>query len=365
MNSYTSKICHNCGFESESPFQYCPNCGQKNTDGKITLSALWAEFKDAVFNIESRTWRTLKNLFIPGRLTVEYFSGRHRQYLHPLRLLLATSVLFIIAMSFQEFQSATNHSYNVKDRILKNYERQRLYRVLVSITDSTHKIFPQQQTQIITDTILTALNDSLRNLLFESGNKFANKYGDKYGDSIDVNHYASFGSKGIERISKRDFLNMDEEELAAVYKKEASILDRLILKQKVKLIKDESKLSAALIGHSTWAFLLMMPCLALVLYLLYIRRRYFYVEHLIFAFHFQAFSFIVLTFLIAGIDIFPRWIFLMFGAITWVYLFISMLQVYKQSRVKTLLKSLLFSISYGGLFVLLLIGTIFISFILL
>ncbi len=365
MNSFSSKICHNCGFESESPFHYCPNCGQKHTDGKITLSALWTEFKNAVFNIESRTWRTLTNLFIPGRLTLEYFAGKHRQYIHPLRLLLATSVLFIISMSLHDFQSATNHSYNIKDRILKNYERQRLFRILVKITDSTHKIFPEPQTQLITDTILTALNDSLRNLLFESGNKFANKYGDKYGDSIDVNRYASFGSEGIERISKRDFLTMDEEELAAVYKKEASSIDRLILKQKVKLIKDESKLSAALIGHSTWAFLLMMPCLALVLYLLYVRRRYFYVEHLIFAFHFQAFSFIMLAFLIAGINLFPQWIFITFGAITWGYLFISMLQVYKQSRIKTLFKSLVFSISYGGLFALLLIGTVFVSFILL
>ena len=106
MNTSSSKICQNCNTENESPFQYCPSCGQKNTDGKITFSELWSEFKDAVFNIDSRSWRTFKNLFIPGKLTLEYFSGKHRGYVHPLRLLIVTSVLLIIAMSFQDLQSA-------------------------------------------------------------------------------------------------------------------------------------------------------------------------------------------------------------------------------------------------------------------
>ena len=357
MSIPSSKICKNCNTENESPFQYCPSCGQKNTDGKITFSELWSEFQDAVFNIESRTWRTFKNLFIPGKLTLEYFSGKHRRYVHPLRLLLVTSVLLIIAMSFQGFQSATNHSYNIKDRILKNYERQRLYGILENITDSTNAIFPEQQTEIITDTILTTFKDSLLSLL--------TKYGDQYGDTINLNQYVGSGVEKTEYISKHDFLNMDEDELVAVYKKEAGILERLIFKQKAKLLKDEKQLFATIIGHTTWAFLLMMPCLALVLYLLYVRHPYFYIEHLIFTFHLQSFSFLVLTILIVGMNVFPWWIFLPFIIIIWIYVFISMWKVYQQSISKTLFKFLLLSISYGGLFILILIGTLFISFLLL
>lgn len=365
MSTSSSKTCQNCTIENESLFPYCPNCGQKNTDGKITFSELWSEFKDSVLNIDSKTWRTLKNLLIPGRLTLEYFSGKHRRYVHPLRLLLVTSVLTIIAMSFQNFQSATNHGYNIKERILKNYERQRIYRILKKVTDNTNAIFPEQQTAIITDTILATLNDSMRVLLFESSNKFANRYGDRYGDSIDINQYVSFGSEDTEKISKHDFLNMDEDELVAVYKKEAGSLERLFFKQKAKLLKDESQLSAAIIGHTTWAVLLMMPCLALILYFLYVRHSYFYIEHLIFAFHVQSFSFLVLAILIAGMNIFPWWIFLLFMTIIWIYLFISMWKVYRQFIGKTLLKFLLLSISYGGLFFLILIGTLFISLLLL
>ena len=361
MDTSPSNTCLNCTIENESPFQYCPNCGQKNTDGRITFSELWAEFQDAVLNIDSRTWRTLKNLFIPGKLTLEYFGGKHRQYVHPLRLLIVASVLTIIAMNFQNFQSGTNHTYDIKERIFKNYERQRIFRILNKITSNVNTIYPAPQTKIIIDTILTTLNDSMRVLLFETNNESANRYGDRYGDTINLNHYASFGSEKAEMISKRDFLYLDEDELVEIYKKEAGIFERFIFKQKAKLVKDESRLFAVLVGHTTWAILLLMPCLALVLYCLYIRHPYFYIEHLIFAFHLQTFLFFVLTILILGINVFPWWIFLLLLAIIGIYVFISMWKVYQQSIGKTLLKFLLLSISYGGLFILFLIGTIFTS----
>ncbi len=365
MSPTSSNTCQNCNAKNELPFKYCSDCGQKNTNGKITFSELWSEFQDAVFNIESRTWRTFKSLFVPGKLTLEYFSGKHRRYVHPLRLLLVTSVLFIVAMTFQDFQSATNHGYNVKERILKNYERQRLYGILENITDSTNAIFPEQQTEIITDTILTAFEDSLQTILFESDNEFANRYGDKYGANININKYASFGSEGPEMISKHDFLNKSEDELVAIYKKDAGSFERLIFKQKVKHIKDESQIMSAMIGHSTWAVLLMMPCLALVLFLLNIRQHYYYVEHLIFTFHLHAFIFLVFAILIAGLNIFPWWMFPVFMVIVGIYVFVSMLKVYQQSVWKTIFKFLVLSISYGGLFVLFLLGTVVFTFILL
>ncbi len=140
MSKTSFNNCLNCNTKNQLPFKFCSNCGQKNTDGKITFSELWSEFQDSVLNIESRSWQTFKDLFIPGKLTLEYFSGKHRKYVHPLRLLLVTSVLFILAMSFQDVQSSTNHTYDIKERISKNYERQRLYRILGNITDSTNLV---------------------------------------------------------------------------------------------------------------------------------------------------------------------------------------------------------------------------------
>ncbi len=365
MSKLPPQVCQNCNTEHESAFGFCTNCGQKNTDGKISFSELWSEFLDAVFNIESRTWLTFKNLFVPGKLTLEYFVGKHRKYLHPLRLLIVTSVLFIIALNFQNFQSVTNHSYNIKERILKNYERQRIYRILENITDSTNAIFPEQHTKIVTDTILATFNDSMRVLLFESSNEAANRYGDRYNDTINLSHYIGTSGEKPEVISKHDFLNLSEDELIAIYKKEASILERLVFKQKVKLIKDESKLFAKLMGNITWAVLLLMPCLALVLYFLYFRHAYYYIEHLIYTFHCHAFFFILMTIAIVGLNVFPWWVFLFFFLGTEIYLMTSLKRVYRQPWGKTVLKLFILNISYLGLFFAFLFGTLIVSFFLL
>lgn len=353
----SNHTCQNCNTKHDSPFQFCSSCGQKNTDGKISFSELWSEFLDAVFNIESRTWLTYKNLFTPGKLTLEYFAGKHRQYLHPLRLLLVTSVFIIIASSFQDFQSATNHGYIIKDRILENYERLRLYRILENIADNTNVTFPEPQTEIITDTILTVFYDSLNHIL--------KRPGDIYGDSINLNTYVDIGFENREIISKHDFLNMDEDELVEAYKKDAGKLDQLIFRQKAKYIKDESQLSAAIMGHFTWSILLMMPCLALVLYLLFIRHKYYYIEHLIFTFHIHAFNFIIFTILIIGLNIFPWWVYLSSFIVMEIYFYISLWRVYNQSKLKTLLKFFILNISYLFLFILFLFGTLIITFLLL
>lgn len=353
-----SNKCLNCSTKNEADFQYCNNCGQKNTDGKITFSELWSEFQDAVFNIESRTWITLKNLFIPGKLTLEYFEGKHKKYVHPLRLLLVSSILVILAMSFQNFHSFTNHSYNIKDRILKNYERKQAYRITKNIADTTKTIFLDQQSEIVADTMVAMLRDSLNDLLTQ----YTNKYGDTYEDSINLNEYASFGSQKMELVSKYDFLNKEEDELVELYKKDASSLSRHIFKQKISVIKDESKHTAAIIGNATWAILLMMPCLALILYILYLRHNYYYIEHLIFSFHFHAFLFLILAVLILGFYTFPLWLFKLSLILTWIYVFISMWKVYKQSLFKTIIKFTIFSIAYFSLFLLFLVGTVLSTF---
>jgi|GEM_PF-6320099 len=228
MSTFLSNICQNCDFENESTFQFCPNCGQKNTNGRVTFSALWSEFKDAALNVDSRTWRTLKNLFVPGKLTTEYFAGKHRQYVHPLRVLIVTSIVAIIAMNFQDFDSATNNNHDVKERITQNYERQRLFRIINDIAKNTNASFPTEETAIVTDSIVELFRDSIRMLLLNTENY---QHGDKYNDSININYYAGSGGES-DWVSKRDFLTMDEDQLVETYKNDKGTLDRLFLSKK-------------------------------------------------------------------------------------------------------------------------------------
>jgi len=82
--------------------QFCPYCSQKNTNGKIRVRSFLAVFVNQVFNIESKLFKTLRDLFIPGKLTIEYFKGRHQTYFHPLRLFIVLAVIFIAFLTFSE-----------------------------------------------------------------------------------------------------------------------------------------------------------------------------------------------------------------------------------------------------------------------
>ena len=44
-------------------------------------------------------WRTVRALFVPGKLTVEYFSGRRSLYLRPVRVFLILNILFFFVLS--------------------------------------------------------------------------------------------------------------------------------------------------------------------------------------------------------------------------------------------------------------------------
>ena len=158
---------------------------------------------------------------------------------------------------------------------------------------------------------------------------------------------------------------MNEEELTQKYKSDANWLQQLFFKQRAKYIKDESQLFSAVMGYITWAILLMMPFLALVLYGLYYRHNYYYVEHLIFAFHVNSFSFLVITLMIFGFNVFPEWIFLLLLGVIMTYFFISMWRVYKQKFWKTSVKFIILNIVYGLLFMLFLFGTLIATFFLL
>ena len=83
--------------------------------------------------------------------------------------------------------------------------------------------------------------------------------------------------------------------------------------------------------------LLMMPALAFILMLLYARRDYFYVEHLIFSFHYHAFAFLIASPGYLLISVWGPSIAVSFGIIL-IYLFVAMRRVYKQGVIKTFIK---------------------------
>lgn len=89
------KNCRNCHAPIASA--YCPECGQKDVDLQRPMTDLVRELLRETFEVDGRTFRTLRTLFLqPGTLTTEFLAGRRRAYTPPLRLYLVISVSFFV-----------------------------------------------------------------------------------------------------------------------------------------------------------------------------------------------------------------------------------------------------------------------------
>lgn len=92
--------CLNCGTPLETRF--CPQCGQKNKDYRLSFKDLFSDFIEELLDMDSRVLRTVRMLFTrPGFLTKEYIKGRRISYLPPVRIYLVASVLFFLLLSIK------------------------------------------------------------------------------------------------------------------------------------------------------------------------------------------------------------------------------------------------------------------------
>ena len=89
--------CQNCGTDLLGP--HCYKCGQPVHGLVRHFGSIIGDFFDSVFDLDSRTPRTLWPLFArPGYLTCEYFEGRRVRYVSPVRLFFFLSIVtFFVA----------------------------------------------------------------------------------------------------------------------------------------------------------------------------------------------------------------------------------------------------------------------------
>jgi hypothetical protein len=100
-----SRPCRNCG--DPTPGEYCPTCGQRKADVRVSLRTLLMEVLEDQFILDRRLPRTLGALlFLPGHLTAEHVDGRIVRYIHPFRLYLVSSLVFFILLSLFSLELA-------------------------------------------------------------------------------------------------------------------------------------------------------------------------------------------------------------------------------------------------------------------
>ncbi|MCR9289912.1 DUF3667 domain-containing protein [Saprospiraceae bacterium] len=323
--------CPNCTFPFPMKAKYCSQCGQKRTDGRLTFGEMMNEFSDAIFNFDSKIFKTIFALFIPGKLTNEYFKGRHRRYIHPLRIFLVLTVGVIAAATYQ----LDNPDFiGIGDEM--NRKRQKHNKMLYMVdTDSLIRLTAEENSH---PKAIEAL-DSLSQKLFK-GKKITKE------DSIDLSKNFNIMGDNNLKIAFDDFDNLSPDSIVNLYNIQGGTTKRFLTKQQIRLSQRGENFGFYLIGNVSWMVFFMMPVFGLVLKLLYLRKNYYYVEHLIFSFHTHCFAFLLYIIMILFGHYAPGWIIGGGFVVLAIYLFNALKAVYKQSNFITMIKYIIMSVLY-------------------
>jgi len=372
--------CGNCYYALGSA-KYCPECGQKNTDGRITVKEFFSVVVNTVFNLESKFFQTIGDIFKPGKLTSEWFKGRHKPYFHPIRLFIVTALLLVAVLSLfiTDKDNPMTGTYTSAQKAI--YRKSILHELR---NFSVYYLKDEKEKAVIdslSNTMKAGIVSSGRNNFSKYGKKFnlpelkdkspeeivayyKNEIGPELTDSIihviktkrwltqdSVQLNTLFGNDKKHKIANEDFLNLTAEQNADKYAIKG-FFDRLHFKQRIRLHKGSKKILPFILGNSIWIALLMMPFFAFILRLLYYKQDYYYVEHLIFSFHTHAFAFILfaLICLFMKLVIVHPLIVLSGFLLLFIYLYKSLRKVYQQGKWMTLAKLVLANAIYVVLF---------------
>jgi len=335
------KQCLNCNQPLAAEAKYCYGCGQKVTDGRVTMKELFREFLDSVFNIDTKFFRTLGNLFIPGKLTEEYFSGKHKSFLQPIRLFLIMTILLIASISYL---LRDNH-VNPGSIQYKWQEQQHIHEMLLA----ADTIREQTAEKFEVPVAKQAIDTFYQNILI---------YDKNYRDTIKFPF--TFAGKQMQ-FAREDYNQLSDNELIEKYFPDQIFFVKLIRKQEIRFLKSDENVIAFLLDKITWLVFIMLPMFAFVLKLLYVRRDFYYVEHLIFSIHVHTLIFLWAILIVWLDDFLLEALEAISMLILPVYITIAMRRFYQQSWWKTIIKFLLAHISYWIILTLGVVITGFIS----
>ncbi len=145
--------CLNCHYPLAEMDNFCPDCGQKPTDGKTSMHDLIHEFIHTLFHLDGKFFTTLKHIFVPGKLTIEFFKGHHKRYAHPFQLFLVLGALLfgMIASSTNKLEEKTEEMlYKSRQKV----EEKTFLHLIDSIGEVTAPTFEGRNTKRAYDTLL-------------------------------------------------------------------------------------------------------------------------------------------------------------------------------------------------------------------
>ena len=322
--------CLNCHIAVKGRF--CHRCGQENIEPKESVWDLIAHFFKDITHFDGKFFSTVKYLFKkPGFLSKEYMIGRRASYVNPVRMYIFTSAFFFfIFFSFMKLDK----------------------KALVNDVNMNGKTFAQIE--------------AMDSLAFDAFTKNVNKEDGKPALPMTrpefKKYFDSSALKGTISFTNTNYTSKAEYDSVHASGNKDNWLRRQLIYKQIELnekyhnqgggqaIKD----FADILLHSLpQIFFILLPIFALILKLLYIRRKeFYYVNHGIFSIHFYIFSFITMLILFGLVALNDKlhWTVLtimqvLIGFGIYFYLYKAMRIFYRQRRGKTVIKFIILCFS--------------------
>jgi hypothetical protein len=315
--------CENCGAALSG--HWCSQCGQAAVDYHRSFRYVIFDALENFISWDSKIFVTFGWLVVkPWRLTNEFIGGRRVRYLHPLRLYLIASVLFFFAVNYWT-KSIHLHP--------KNFSPKERAEVQTQLQDQLKDSTLPAPARVAIEQALRATNASPSQ---------------SPGQTEPITSPRPEQSASPKEDDYGPLLKMDSD------RPSSGLGKWLEAKAKEKIGEHGSKAElflATLFQNLPYMMLCCIPLFALVLKLLYVRRKTFYIEHLIYALHIHSFAFVGVTAIVfatiglhrapigarAGLIVAALWT--AFG----VQIFLSIRKVYRQGWFMSIFKFL-----FGG-----------------
>jgi hypothetical protein len=277
------KICLNCNAEIYG--RYCHQCGQENIEPKETAWGLVTHFFYDITHFDGKFFSSLRYLILkPGFLSKEYIRGRRASYLHPIRMYVFTSAFFFIIFFSQ---------YKVKDLNLKSTSTVNGDSLVTALAKREATALKQARTKADSQRI----SNVIREIVEANKNRISDSVtekGVKTGVSVKGVKYPT-----VQAYDSAQRL-LPEEKRDGWYQRFKN-QRRIAFKQRIDKDPDHflSTWLDELLHKFPQLLFVSLPLFALLLKLLYIRRRqFYYADHAIFAIHLYIFTFISLFILL-------------------------------------------------------------------
>jgi hypothetical protein len=340
---YRGTECTNCGHPLDISDRFCPSCSQANSNKKLTLGDFFNEFFASLISYDSKLLKTLTALLTkPGKITRDYINGKRVSYTNPFRFLLSLAIIYFLALNFSvDWSYGDRFGQGQVDSV---YDENGEFSF--SLNDDTDTGLFQTKTKKERQNQNQFLKKLDSSTIFNNINKR-----DSVIMSNPTAHFTKIDSNSmLARFGgKREFFNLlidkkkvyDFEDINASYKIIESRENKMAFNAALsfsRMKKQPGSFFSSIISKLPFAIFFFLPVFTLFIWLIYIRKKYTYTEHLVFGFHIQSLLFILLivSFLVDAIfGFFSMPVFLLIFAI---YLFLAMWKFYQQGFFKTIVK---------------------------